>query len=316
MNPTLGVVASKTLIPGAGCPAKGKTCSRCDDKDHFATVCLKPLGHEPRSRFNQQYPSNRGKGRGTRSRGRGRGGQFQRQNNYQLLQQQTIPTKHQQTVPCNPRLYTTPAHIHASNNTENPEEYYTDNYDCIPAPQFCLDTSHETHATSVNSGNKYYANVLTSIGGTKFRPVKYQIDTAATCNNISVNTVQLHFPAAHQSKSPYVLFPYGDSMPLKPVGQVDILCERGKKYFTLTFQILPDHVMHNKPALLSGKDSQKMGFVNIHADEIHALEPKPFNHSPEYQLKPTQATSNNSDQRCPLPQPLLKEDVSLPRSLE
>ena len=48
--------------PWAGCPAKGKTCSRCDGNDHFATVCLEPLGHEPPSRFNQQYPSNRGKG--------------------------------------------------------------------------------------------------------------------------------------------------------------------------------------------------------------------------------------------------------------
>ena len=76
--------------PWAGCPAKGKTCSRCDGNDHFATVCLEPLGHEPPSRFNQQYPSNRGKGRGTQSRGRGRGGQFQQQNNYQLLQQQTV----------------------------------------------------------------------------------------------------------------------------------------------------------------------------------------------------------------------------------
>ena len=67
--------------------------------------------------------------------------------------------------------------------------------------------------------------------------------------------------------------------------------------------------MHNKPALLPGKDSQKMGLVNIHADEIRALEPKPLNHSPEYQLKPTQPTSNNSDHRCPPPQLLLKEDI-------
>ena len=161
----------------------------------------------------------------------------------------------------------------------------------------------------MNSGNKYYADVLTSTGGTKFRPVKYQIDTAATCNTISVNTVQLHFPATHISKSPYLLFPYGDSKSLKPVGQVDLLCERGKKYFTLTFRILSDHVMHNKPALLSGKDNQKMGLVNIHADEIHALEPKPLNHSPKYQLKPTQPTSNNSDHRCHPPQPLLKKDI-------
>lgn len=286
----------------ASCPAKGKTCSRCFGNDHFAKVCLEPLRREsqPRRMNNQSHFNNRNRNsNGNRGRGRGRG-TFPQQNhlNYQLNQQH-LPVQHQQQMD---QIHSSePAHRQFHDN--HVTEHYTDDYDYIPAALFSLESSHEAHATSVDSGNKYFAHVLTSSSGNKFRPIKYQIDTAATCNTISANMIQSYFPDARLIKSPYLLYPYGDSNPIRPVGQVNLLCERKRKYFTLSFQVLPDRAMANKPPLLSGKDSQQLGLVNIYADEIHAVDPKPV----EQTQAPT--TTANFSTISPLSRPLLKEDI-------
>ena len=41
----------------------------------------------------------------------------------------------------------------------------------------------------------------------------------------------------------------------------------------MTFQILPDDIMGNKPALLSGGDSERLGLVRIEADTVFSLSP-------------------------------------------
>ena len=43
------------------------------------------------------------------------------------------------------------------------------------------------------------------------------------------------------------------------------------RYVTLTFEILPDSSIGSKPALLSGSDSERLGLITVHADEIHSL---------------------------------------------
>jgi len=73
------------------------------------------------------------------------------------------------------------------------------------------------------------------------------------------------------TKSPYLHHPYGDSQPLKPLGQIDLLCKRNKRYESLTFQILPRDIMMNKPALLSGCDCEALGLIAIKAHEIFSL---------------------------------------------
>ena len=75
------------------------------------------------------------------------------------------------------------------------------------------------------------------------------------------------------SKSPYLLHPYGNTRPLRPLGQVELVCHRNNHYDTLTFQILPDDIMANKPALLSGGDSERLGLVRIESDTVFSLSP-------------------------------------------
>ena len=76
-----------------------------------------------------------------------------------------------------------------------------------------------------------------------------------------------------KSKSPYLLYPYGNRHPLRPLGQVKLVCQKNKLYETLTFQILPDDIMGNKPALLSGGDSERLSLVRIEADTIFSQSP-------------------------------------------
>lgn len=75
------------------------------------------------------------------------------------------------------------------------------------------------------------------------------------------------------SKSPYLLQPYGNTRPLRPLGQVELLCQRNNQYDTLTFQILPDDIMDNKPALLSGGDSESSGLIRIESNTDFSLSP-------------------------------------------
>ena len=67
------------------------------------------------------------------------------------------------------------------------------------------------------------------------------------------------------------LQPYGNSSPVKPVRQVELICERGTRFHTLLFQVFPGDVMKVKPALLSGSDSVCLRLVNVHADEVFQL---------------------------------------------
>ena len=54
---------------------------------------------------------------------------------------------------------------------------------------------------------------------------------------MSLSTLRSLLPDAELKRSPYRLYLYGNSKPLKPEGQVDLMCERENKYETLTFPL-------------------------------------------------------------------------------
>ena len=112
-----------------------------------------------------------------------------------------------------------------------------------------------------------------SATGNKFTPVTFQIDTAATCNTLSEDVLLKLMPNMKITKSLYLLHPYGDSKPLKPLGQIGLLCKRNKRYEPLKFQKIPRNVMMNKPALLSGSDCKALGPIIIKAHKIFSLTP-------------------------------------------
>ena len=50
---------------------------------------------------------------------------------------------------------------------------------------------------------------------------------------------------------------------IKPVGQIELVCETQGKFHTLQFQLLNKDVMGSQPPLLSGSDCVRLGLVEI-----------------------------------------------------
>lgn len=122
------------------------------------------------------------------------------------------------------------------------------------------------------SGDKYYANLSCSSNGLDYTNLRFQINSAATCNTISHGIIQKHFPDTKLQESRYLLHPYGDSRPIKPIGQITLLCEKFKKYHTVVFQVVPSNIMNGKPALLSGKECVNMRIIKINSDNVYSLQ--------------------------------------------
>ena len=227
--------------PWKTCPANGKTCTKCGINDHFSRVCL------------ETGPTQQAQPRKTtqwQARGRGRGDRTPRD------WSQPVPPR-QQNI-----------HLLHTTSDRHPVEYYTDDYQ---EQCYSLET-RQIHSVRTDSAKKkYFVTLPMSATGSKFIPMTFQIDTAATCNTLSEDALHRLMPKMKLTKSPYLLHPYGDAQPLKPLGQIDLLCERDGRYETLTFQVLPRDVMMNKPALLSGSDCETLGLIIIKADEIFSL---------------------------------------------
>ena len=230
--------------PWKTCPANGKTCTKCGINVHFSRVCLEtgpPQQTQQRRTSPWQAP---GRSRGNRTH-RGRC-------------QSVSGTPRDQNV-----------HLLNTTNDHHPVEYYTDDYQEEQCYSLETQQIHSVHTRPARK--KYFVTLPMSATGTKFTPMTFQIDTAATCNTLSVDALLTLMLNMKLTKSPYVLHPYGDAQPLKPLRQIDLLCERNRTFETLTFQVLSRDIMMNKPALLSGSDCEKLGLIKITADEIFSL---------------------------------------------
>ena len=129
---------------------------------------------------------------------------------------------------------------------------------------FTYSLEAQVHSVAGSSQAKgYFTTLALSMAGSAFTQVKFQIDTAATCNTMSLSTLQSLLPDADLKQSPYRLYPYRNLKPLEAEGQVELVCELQDRYVTLTFQILPDSSIESKPALLSGSDSERTGVITL-----------------------------------------------------
>ena len=164
------------------------------------------------------------------------------------------------------------------------EQHYDTSLDQEYAHTYSLEAQVHSIAAS-SQAKRYFTNLSLSATGSKFAQVKFQIDTAATCNTMSLSTLRAYLPDAKLQRSPYRLYPYGNSKPLEPEGQVELVCERKNQYETLTFQVLPDSCIGSKPALLSGSDSERLGLIRVNADDIHSLD-SAVDHLPSTQNEP------------------------------
>ncbi len=129
---------------------------------------------------------------------------------------------------------------------------------------------YQCYSLASKKGKRYLTTLPISSTGNIFTNMTFQIDTGASCNTMSETTFS-KLPETLLKRSPYLLHPYGDAKPLTPIGQTQLLCDKGDKFTTLNFQILPDAIMGDKPALLSGSDSERLGLIKIRADEVFTI---------------------------------------------
>lgn len=161
-------------------------------------------------------------------------------------------------------------HLQFSENEPTDFALYPDDYQ----EQCCSLETQDVHSVTTQPPKKrYFVKLPLSATGSSFTPVALQINTAASCKTLSLGTLNTLGPQVQMSKSPHFLGPYGNTCLLRPSGQVKLVCQKDELYKILTFQILPNDIMGNKPALLSGGDSERLDLVRIEADTIFSLSP-------------------------------------------
>ena len=194
-----------------------------------------------------------------------------------------------------PRVKSAPkpqAHQLDTDDTEQgyPEDYDPDLYEVELKPQKYSESIYSTNETNKALGRKFFSNLKLCVVNS-FKSVKVQLDTASTCNTLPESIAKSLIPRGTQlgdflSPSKATLFTYSNSQ-IKPVGKLELLAETATGYHLLTFHVIRDSLVQNKPPLLSGSDCVKLGLVKIHADEIHSVMSSPVTNSPKPLRKDT-----------------------------
>ena len=131
---------------------------------------------------------------------------------------------------------------------------------------FTLDT-HSVRSVSVQTGKKFFAAIKLLAAKNFFAWKTLQLDTASTTNTPAVDDLRKMCPARfdiHGLIKPCstILRTYGGGV-IKPVGQVELVCETQGKFHTLQFQLLNKDVMGSQSPLLSGSDCVRLGLIEI-----------------------------------------------------
>ena len=131
---------------------------------------------------------------------------------------------------------------------------------------FTLDT-HSVRSVSVQKGKKIFAAIKLSAAKNFFAWKTLQLDTASITNTLAVDDLRNMCPAGFNihsliKPSSAVLRTYGGGL-LKPVGQIELVCETRGKHHTLQFQLLNKDAMGSQPPLLSASDCVRLGLIEI-----------------------------------------------------
>ncbi len=94
-----------------------------------------------------------------------------------------------------------------------------------------------------------------------------QVDSAATCNALPSSIYSKISDAAPLKPSHANIFPYSGKA-IHPVGRVSLACEGVTHFETLVFEVIDTKDIPGKPALISGKDSERLGLITFHRDRV------------------------------------------------
>jgi transposase InsO family protein len=110
--------------------------------------------------------------------------------------------------------------------------------------------------------NKLFTKLALSVTGNTFRKISFQIDTAASCNTMPLDTFLLFGKRSDLHPSKSTLVSYSGNI-ITPVGKVTLLVESPESFDTLDFEVVDMKDVKHKPALLGITDSLKLKLVQV-----------------------------------------------------
>lgn len=115
--------------------------------------------------------------------------------------------------------------------------------------------------------DKYFTWLPVSVSPEKNIKVLMQVDSAASCNTLPSSVFRKISATAPLRPSHVKIFPYSGE-PIRPLGKVSLACEGVSHFETLEFQVIDSACIPGKPALISGRDSKRLGLLKFHKDRV------------------------------------------------
>ena len=129
---------------------------------------------------------------------------------------------------------------------------------------------HSFSAFALHDGaedDKYFTWLPVSVSPEKSIKVLMQVDSAASCNTLPSSVFRKISSAAPLKPSHVRIFPYSGEA-IHPLGKVSLPCEGVSRFETLEFQVIDSACIPGKPALISGRDSKRLGLLKFHKSRV------------------------------------------------
>ena len=122
----------------------------------------------------------------------------------------------------------------------------------------------------LSAGNdKFFTWLPVSVSPEKTVKVLVQVDSAATCNTMPSHMYRQLAMRKDLQPSNARIKPYaGDH--IRPLGKQMLACEGNDCFHSLEFEVIDSADIPGKPALLSGKDSKRLGLIIFDKDKVFA----------------------------------------------
>lgn len=117
--------------------------------------------------------------------------------------------------------------------------------------------------------DKFFTWLPVSTGPGKTVKVLMQIDSAATCNTLPSTVCEKIANLNQLRPSNSRILPYSGK-PIRPLGRQLLACEGAHCFETLSFEVIDAKDIPDKPALLSGKDSERLGLIQFNDTRVFA----------------------------------------------
>ena len=186
---------------------------------------------------------------------------------------------------------------HALDHAASAEEDSGDDFE-----HFCLDES--VHALP-SSASKLFTTLSLSVSGDSFVDVKFQVDSAATCNTLPYHQFKKIGKDSDLQPTSSKLISYSGEA-IRPLGKVTLVHQNPQFFMLMDFHVVD---LPRKPALLGLPDSSRLSLLHIdssrvttRSDQQPAPPPPPVTVSTPA-ITSTSATPVSSQSALPAPAP-------------